>query len=65
MTINTIEERVTVIEKLWKRTSNKKVCNILLQQLTNDIVFFLGEKLPEELEQRIDQLDEEINHANN
>lgn len=65
MTINSIEERTKVIEKLWKRTSNKKTCNILLQQLTNDIVFFLGVKLPEELEERLDRLDEEINHADN
>lgn len=64
MTINCIRERTLILEKMWQEHHNKKVCNILLQQLTNDIVFFLGEKLPEDLEQRLDQLDEEIHNDN-
>ena len=60
MTINCIEERVKVLEKLWNRYHNKKHCDILLNQLTNDIVFFLGIKLPEDLEKRIDKIDKEI-----
>ena len=64
MTLKCIEERVKVLESLWNRTSNKKVCDILLQQLTNDIVFFLGVKLSDNLEKRIDQLDKEIHNDN-
>lgn len=60
MTIDCIEERVKVLEKLWNKYHNKKHCDILLNQLTNDIVFFLGVKLPEDLEKRIDKIDEEI-----
>lgn len=37
------------------------MCNILLQQLTTDIVFFLGVPLTKELEERIDKLEAEIN----
>ena len=38
------------------------MCTILLQQLTSDIVFFfLGVPLTEELEERIDKLEAEIN----
>lgn len=62
MTINCIEKRVEVLEHLWNRHHNKKICSILINQLTNDIVFFLGEKLPEDLEKRLDKLDEEIHH---
>lgn len=64
MTINCIRKRTEVLRHLWNEHHNKKICNILLQQLTNDIVFFLGTKLPEDLEQQLDQLDEEINHDN-
>nr|DAM36796.1 MAG TPA: hypothetical protein [Caudoviricetes sp.] len=46
---------------MWNEHHNKKVCNILLNQLTNDIVFFLGVKLPKDLENRIDKIDKEIN----
>ena len=64
MTTNCIYERTLILEKMWQEHHNKKVCDILLQQLTNDIVFFLGEKLPEDLEQRLDQLDKEIHDDN-
>ena len=64
MTINCIYERTLILEKIWQEHHNKKVCDTLLQQLTNDIVFFLGEKLPEDLEQRLDQLDKEIHDDN-
>lgn len=60
MTVNCIEERVKILENMWNEHHNKKVCNILLQQLTNDIVFFLGVKLPKDLEDRIDKIDKEI-----
>lgn len=60
MTIDCIEERVKVLEKLWYKYHNKNHCDILLKQLTNDIVFFLGVKLPEDLETRIDKIDKEI-----
>ena len=60
MTIDCIRKRTEVLEHLWNRHHNNKLCDILLNQLTNDIVFFLGEKLPEDLEKRIDVLDEEI-----
>lgn len=64
MTINCIRKRTEVLEHLWNNHHNKKICSILLNQLTNDIVFFLGEKLSEDLEQRLDLLDKEINHDN-
>lgn len=60
MTVECIHERVTILEKLWNRYHDKKCCDILLQQLTNDIVFFLNVKLPKDLEERINKLDEEI-----
>lgn len=60
MTIDTIRERVNIMEKLWNRNHDKKVIAILLSQLTSDIVFFLGEKVPDELDARIDKLYEEI-----
>lgn len=60
MTIDTINERVNILEKLWNKSHDKKVMDILLSQLTNDIVFFLGEKIPDELDDRIDKLYEEI-----
>lgn len=64
MTINCIKERVIILEKLWNRHHDNRICNILLKQLTSDITYFLGEKLPEDLEKRLDELDEEINHGN-
>lgn len=60
MTINCIRKRTEVLQHLWDEHHNKKICDILLNQLTNDIVFFLGEKLPEDLEEQLDRLDEEI-----
>lgn len=60
MTIDTINERVNILEKLWNKSHDKKVMDILLSQLTSDIVFFLGEKIPDELDARIDKLYEEI-----
>lgn len=49
------------IYSAWEKYHNKKMCTILLQQLTSDIVFFLGVPLTEELEERIDKLEAEIN----
>ena len=60
MTINCIAERVYILKKLWNRYHDNKHCSILLQQLNNDICLFLGEKLPDELEKQIDELEKEI-----
>lgn len=57
MTIESIRERTYILENMWDKYHNKKVCSILLQDLTTDIVFFLGEKLPEDLEKTLDRLD--------
>lgn len=61
MTIKSIESRTYALEHLWEKYHNKKMCNILLQQLTNDIVFFLSVPLTKELEERIDTLEADIN----
>lgn len=61
MTIKSIETRTYALEYLWEKYHNKKICSILLQQLTSDIVFFLGVPLTKELEERIDKLEAEIN----
>lgn len=60
MTKDCICERLFILEKLWNRNHDKKHCAILLQQLKNDIVFFCSEKLTEDLERKINELDEEI-----
>lgn len=65
MTIDCIRKRTEVLQHLWNRHHDNRICSILLNQLTNDIVFFLGEKLPEDLEKQLDELDEEINHDYN
>lgn len=65
MTISCIRERVLILEKLWNRNHDKKHCDILLQQLTNDIVFFCSEKLTEDLERKINELDKEIHNDHN
>lgn len=61
MTIKSIESRTYALEHLWEKYHNKKTCSILLQQLTSDIVFFLGVPLTKELEERIDKLEADIN----
>lgn len=61
MTIKSIESRTCALEHLWEKYHNKKMCSILLQQLTSDIVFFLGVPLTKELEERIDKLEADIN----
>lgn len=60
MTINCIDERVKILKKLWLREHDSKTMKILLNQLTNDIVFFLGKKLPPDLENEIDELEKEV-----
>lgn len=60
MTINCIDERVRIIKKLWNREHDPHVIDILLKQLKSDIIFFCGEKLPDELQTRIDDLQKEI-----
>lgn len=49
MTIKSIESRTYALEHLWEKYHNKKMCSILLQQLTK------------ELEERIDKLEADIN----
>ena len=61
MTIKSIEARTYALEHLWEKYHNKKICSILLQQLTDDVVFFLGVPLTKELEERIDKLEADIN----
>lgn len=61
MTIETIRTRIDVYEKLWNRYHDNKHMKILLQQICDDIVFFLDEKLPEDLEDKLDQLIDEVN----
>lgn len=61
MTIKSIESRTYALEHLWEKYHNKKMCSILLQQLTSDIVFLLGVPLTKELEERIDKLEADIN----
>lgn len=60
MTINCIKERVLILKKLWNRNHDAHTIKILLNQLTNDIVFFLGKKLPPDLEKEIDELEKEV-----
>lgn len=60
MTINCIDERLKIIKKLWNREHDPHVIDILLKQLKSDIIFFCGEKLPDELQTRIDDLQKEI-----
>lgn len=44
------------------------ICDVSMNehsyQKNCDIVFFLGEKLPEDLEERLDQLDKEVHDDN-
>lgn len=65
MTINCIRERVLMLKKLWNRYHDNKHCSILLQQLKSDIIFFCGEKVPDELQIEIDDLQKEINNYDN
>lgn len=63
MTINCIKERVTILKKLWNREHDEKTMKILLDQLNNDIVLFLDEKLPKDIDKEIEELNEEINRG--
>lgn len=65
MTINCIRERVLLLKKLWNRYHDNKHCSILLQQLKSDIIFFCGEKIPDELQTEIDDLQKEIYNYDN
>lgn len=60
MTINCIRKRVEVLQHLWDNHHNKKICSILLKQLNSDITYFLGEKLPEDLEKQLEELENEL-----
>lgn len=60
MTISCIDERVKILKKLWNREHDQKTMKILLNQLNNDIVFFLGEKLPPDIDKEIEDLENEV-----
>ena len=61
MTVGCIKERLHIIERLWRKHHNKKHVNILLQQLRDDIVFLLKVRVPKDIEERINQIDKEVN----
>lgn len=60
MSVDTVRERTIILKKLWNRNHDTHTIKILLNQLTNDIVFFLGKKLPPDLEKEIDELEKEV-----
>lgn len=60
MTINCINERIKILKKLWNREHDARTMKILLNQLNNDIVFFLGEKLPKEIDKSIEEFEKEV-----
>lgn len=60
MTINCIEQRIKVLEHLWNKHHDERICSILLKQLNSDITYFLGEKLPDDLEKRLCDLEKEL-----
>lgn len=60
MSVDTVRERTIILKKLWNRNYDAHIIKVLLSQLTNDIVFFLGKKLPPDLEKEIDELEKEV-----
>lgn len=60
MTINCIDERVKILKKLWNREQDPRTIDILLKQLKSDIIFFCNEKLPQELDKEIEELENEV-----
>lgn len=60
MSVDTVRERTIILKKLWNRNHDTHTMKVLLNQLTNDIVFFLGKKLPQDLEKEIDELEKEV-----
>ena len=60
MSVDTVRERTIILKKLWNRNHDAHTINVLLSQLNNDIVFFLGEKLPDDLENEISELEKEV-----
>lgn len=60
MTINCVHERFNILKKLWDKSHDTKHCDILLQQLKTDIVFFCHEVVPCDLQDKIDELQREI-----
>ena len=65
MTINCIDERVKIIKKLWNREHDPHVMDSLLKQLNNDITYFCRERVPYELQIKIDELTEEVREYDN
>ena len=60
MSVDTVRERTIILKKLWNRNHDAHTIKVLLSQLNNDIVFFLGEKLPDDLENEISELEKEV-----
>lgn len=60
MSVDTVRERTIILKKLWNRNHDTHTMKVLLNQLTNDICFFLGKKLPPDLEKEIDELEKEV-----
>lgn len=60
MTIDTVNKRVTALQKIWLRGQDAKLCDILLKQIKSDIVFFCHESVPFDLQNKIDELQKEI-----
>lgn len=65
MSVDTVRERTIILKKLWNRNHDAHTINVLLSQLNNDIVFFLGEKLPDDLENEISELEKEVSKYDN
>ena len=65
MSVDTVRERTIILKKLWNRNHDTHTMKVLLNQLTNDIVFFLGKKLPPDLEKEIDELEKEVSKYDN
>lgn len=65
MTISCIDERVKILKKLWNREHDSKTMTILLHQLKMDIIYFCGEKMPEDLQTEIDELTNKVHKYDN
>lgn len=65
MSVDIVRERTIILKKLWNRNHDAHTIKVLLSQLNNDICFFLGKKLPQDLEKEIDELEKEVSKYDN
>lgn len=65
MTILCIDERVKILRKLWNKKHDTHMMDSLLKQLNNDITYFCRERVPYELQIKIDELTEEVREYDN